>query len=109
MNEEEQFPQPPPSGGDATFRKIMWLCAALCPSAIGFACVHIKNPGQLLFPCLVVVDVICSVAGSLGLVRGMKTAASRAFLGLFLSVFFFVLNAVIVLFMGCSGIGGIGH
>jgi hypothetical protein len=30
-------------------------------------------------------------------------------LGFFLSIFFIVLNAMIVVFMGCSGIGEIGH
>jgi hypothetical protein len=107
MSEEKQFSQPPPDDDAEVFRKIMWLCAALFPSLIGFACLHMKPSGQSLLLLLVAVDLICSVAGSIGLVRRMKSAASQVFWGFFFSLFFFVLNALIVLFMGCSGMGRI--
>jgi hypothetical protein len=109
MNEDNQYSQPPLNEGGAPFWKIMWLCAALLPSFIGFAYAYFRNTGPSFTPLLAAVDLVCSVSGSLGLVRGMKSASTRGLLGLFLSVFFFVLNAIIVLFMGCSNVGGIGH
>jgi hypothetical protein len=107
MNEEEQSPQPPPNDEEETSRKIIWLFAAFLPSVIGFACLHIKKPIPSLFGLLVAIDVVCSVAAGKALVRGMKDEASRIFLGVFLSLFFIVLNALIVLFIGCSGMGRI--
>jgi hypothetical protein len=107
MNEEEKMPRPPPNKGDESVRKVIWLFAAFFPSAIGIASLHLKNPGQLLFPVLVTLNLIFSVAASVGLVRGMKNGGFQFIIGFFLIPFFFVINALIVLFIGCSGMGRI--
>ena|SRR5579863_9073404 len=109
MNEESSLPQPPPSERDKSFRKVMWLLAAFVPSALGVACFHLKERGRELLPYVVVVNLVISVAASVGLVRGMKNAGAQFILGLFLIPFFFVLNVLIVFFVGCSGMGRIGR
>jgi len=107
MNEEQQASPPPPDENNAAAWKVMWMCAAFIPSVVGMACLQWKSKGQWPFLLVVSLDLICSLAGSIGIVRGMKNGALRMFLGFALSVFFFILNAVIVLFMGCSGTGRI--
>lgn len=107
MDDQKEPTQPPPKDGDAYVVKMVWLCAAFFPSAIGIACLHFKNPFRWLFPLILTLNLIFSVAASIGLVRGMRSAASKFILGFFLILFFFVLNALIVLFIGCSGMGRI--
>ena len=107
MNEESNLPKPPPNEGDESVLKVIWLLAAFVPSLIGIACLHIKNQGQVLLPLLVVLNLVLSVAASVGLVRGMKNGGAQFIIGFFLIPFFFVLNVLIVLFVGCSGMGRI--
>jgi len=107
MSEEQNLPQPLPNDGDGSTPKIVWLFAAFFPSVIGIASLYTKNPGQWLVAVLVVLNLVCSVAASAGLVRGMKKEGIQVIVGFFLFVFLFVLNALIVLFVGCSGKGRI--
>jgi hypothetical protein len=104
MSEENQFSQPPPGDENKRFPKIIWLFVALCPSLLGFAFFRLRMAGQFALAILVIVDLICSVAAAAGLVRGIKSAAAQAFFRLFLGGFFFVLNGLMVLFVGCSGV-----
>jgi len=108
MNEESNLPKPPPNEGDESVLKAIWLLAAFVPSVIGIACFQVKNPGRGLLPLLIALNLILSVAATVGLVRGMKSGGAQFIIGLFLIPFFFVLNVLIVLFVGCSGMGRIG-
>ena len=107
MNEENNQLKPPPDEDTESVRKAIWLLAAFVPSVVGIACLQIKNPGQGMLPLMLVADLICSVAASVGLVRGMKNGGAQFIIGFFLIPFFFVLNGLIVLFVGCSGMGRI--
>ncbi len=107
MNEDGKLPQPPPNESEEALRRLMWLLAAFLPSVIGIACFHLKKPRQGLLPLLVGVNLALSVAASVGLVRGMKNVGAQFILGLFLIPCFFVLNTLIVLFVGCSGMSRI--
>ena len=111
MNKEEDTFQPPSRKDDEGIHKILWLCAAFIPSVIGVALSRNSRTMQWPFgtgfargenELLLALGVICSVAASIGLARGRKTAESRVRLGFVLSLFFFGLNAVIVLFIGCT-------
>jgi hypothetical protein len=107
MSEEQNLPPPPPNDGDKSFLKIIWLFAAFVPSVIGIACLHIRQPAGWLYPVLTLLNLFLSVAAAGGLVRGMKQGGMKTVVAFFLFVFFFVLNALIVVFVGCSGTGRI--
>ncbi len=107
MNEEHNLPEPPADEEAESVRMAIWLLAGFAPSVIGIACLQIKNPGQGMMPLLLVVDLICSVVASIGLVRRMENEGARFATGFFLVPFFFVFNAFIVAFVGCSGTGRI--
>ena len=107
MNEDNNLPNPSLGNGSDPVRKIIWLFAAFFPGVAGIICLNIKNPGSWLFPALLILNLVFSVASSVGLVKGMKNEGSQFALGFFLTGFFFVLNAFIVLFVGCSGMGRI--
>jgi len=107
MNEEKNLSKSPTHDGDESVLKMIWLFAAFIPGAIGIACLHLKNPGRWLFPLLIALNLMFSVAASVGLVHGMKDGGVQFIIGLFLAPFFFVLNTLIVLFVGCSGMGRI--
>jgi hypothetical protein len=102
MSDDKIIP-PTPGEPNEGVPKLMWLGVALAPTVIGLICFQARTAALPLFPLLVILDVVCSIAGSVGLVRGTRDAAARVFLGLFLTAFFFILNALIVLFIGCSG------
>ena len=107
MDEKTNSTPPPPNDGDRFVAKLLWLCAAFIPSVIGVACLQLKNPGQGLLPALLILNLVFCVTASIGLLQGMKSEASRFIFAVFLILCFFVLNTLIVLFIGCSGMGRI--
>jgi len=107
MNLDRNQPDPPPKGDEEAIRKLIWLAAAFIPSIIGIACLHIKSPGPGLFPILGNINVFVSLSASIELLRGIKSKTTLAFAVLFPTPFFFILNALIVVFVGCSGMGRI--
>jgi len=107
MNEESDPPRFPANNGEGAGRRILWLLTAFVPSVIGTVCFQLKNIGSWLLPVLILLTLICCVAASVGLVRGMKNKAAQPIVGLLLIPFFIGLNVLIVLFIGCSGMGRI--
>jgi hypothetical protein len=107
MNEANNPPPPPPNGNDEVSLKIIWLLVAFIPSLIGIACLQIKNSDQWLVLILVVINVLFSMVAGAQLVRGIRNGLTQSIAGLFLVLFFFILNALIVVFVGCSGMGRI--
>jgi hypothetical protein len=83
-------------------RELMWLLTAFAPSLLGIPCLYIINPGRWLFQVLAFINFLCSVTASAALVRGMRAGLTQCIAGLFIATFLFVLNACIVLFVGCS-------
>jgi membrane-associated HD superfamily phosphohydrolase len=107
MNELENPNPPPPDKEDQAFRKLVNVVVALLPSAIGILCFQFKFASPNVLPVMVIVNAVLSAVGSAGLVRGMKNATSAVITGILLTGFFFGLNAIIVVFVGCSGMGRI--
>jgi hypothetical protein len=95
---------PPPNSNAPT--GILWLFVAFIPSVVGIICFQTKS-GLGLLPILVIVNIGCSIFGAAGVVRGIKSEGTRIVLGVLLMPVFFVLNAFIVLAVGCSGMGRI--
>jgi hypothetical protein len=106
MNDERKISHPAPGEEDRSVRKLVWMGVAFIPSLFGMACLQYNSHGNW-GDWLMLINLIASVAGSVGIVRGMKTVESRVVWGLFLSLFFFGLNEIIVLFVGCTT--GFGH
>jgi hypothetical protein len=103
----EQNPKPPPGSDEVVFRKVISLFIAFVPSIVAVISFGFKNPAQWLLPTLIWTDVVCSVVAAVGLLSGMKDKAAQVGLSILLAIFFFGLNAIIALFIGCSGGGGI--
>jgi hypothetical protein len=106
MDDQEHNVEPPPYE-EPKPRYALWWIVALSPTAFGLLCIGLRDNGRFLLMICPVLDVICSVVGGIGLACQAKTAASRFFAGLFMVPFFILLNAAIVLFIGCSGVGRI--
>ena len=96
-----------PNGDINPFPRIIWLFCAFVPSALAIVSFKIKNPGQWLAPSLLILAVVCSFASALGLLSGMKDKIVRSILAVLLAIVFFILNVLIALFVGCSGMGRI--
>ena len=105
MNDENGLPELPPNGEDRYSRKMMWLLAAFLPSAIGIACVYLIKSDSKLWFLIHGLDLILCVVASVNLVRGMTDKTVQIIAGFFLSIFFFLLNTLIVVSAGCSQIG----
>ncbi|MEI7533226.1 MAG: hypothetical protein WCK57_02575 [Verrucomicrobiae bacterium] len=93
-----------PDGKDKPLTKIIWLFCGFVPSVIAIAGLKIAGPG--LIPFLLVLNLVSSMVSGLGLIRDIKNKYLAFFLGLFLVLFFLLVNAYIVVFLGCSGAGG---
>ena len=105
MNEENGLPELPPNAENRYSRKMMLLLAALSPSAIGIACVYLIKSDSKLWPLVHGLDLTLCVVASVGLVRDMTDKTVKIIAGFFLSIFFFLLNTLIVVSAGCSQIG----
>jgi hypothetical protein len=86
---------------------VVWVMCAFVPSIAGIASLQIKPQGQWVFPCLLVLNILCSLAAAFGLVSRMKDDGMRVLCGLLLAIFLFFMNVVIVVFAGCSSMGRI--
>jgi len=94
----DKTPQPPPAtGGSAGF---LWLFCAFAPGLVAIPLLNVGGPALLFV--LFGLNVICSILAGTCLVQKMKNGVARFFLGLFLMGIFFVMNAFIVLYVGCS-------
>jgi hypothetical protein len=103
----EENPKPPPNSDEIVFRKVISLLIAFVPSIVAVISFGFKNPAQWLLPALILTNVVCSAIAAFGLLNGMKDKVAQAGLSILLTIFFFGLNALIALFIGCSGRGGI--
>ena len=55
------------------------------------------------FQLLIFFNVVCSLVSSIGLTRGTKIIGVRVLTSLLLLPAFFLMNAIIVVFVGCNG------
>ena len=104
MNEENGSHETPPEDRYQPFGKIIWLPVALIPSviAIGMLSLGVQSAGLWLLCFLIALNVLFSVAASVGFMRGLKDEAVQILGGLLLTALFFALNAGIVIFAGCA-------
>jgi uncharacterized membrane protein YphA (DoxX/SURF4 family) len=103
----EDNPKPPPSSDEIVFRKVISLCIAFVPSIVAIISFGSKSPAPGFLTILIWTNIVCSAIGTLGLLSGMKDRAAQVGLSILLIIFFFGLNAIIAVFIGCSGTGGI--
>ena len=100
MNEEPgqiRSNEPPRGNGSSGF---LWLFCAFVPALIALPLLNVAVPALVFV--ILGLNVICSFLAGTGLVQGMKDGVARFFLGLFLTGVFFVLNVIIVVYVGFS-------
>ena len=102
MNEEPNRP----NETKEQLSPVVWLVCAFIPSLMAIACLSMRNSPSWLGFWLVVANAGCSLAAGIGLLSGIKMQVVRIIIGMLLAGFFFVLNVFIVVFAGCSGMGG---
>ena len=103
MSDEPKQPKEPDGEGKSS-AKISWLFFAFLPSVIAIICFKTNSAG--LFPALLILNLFCSMISSFGLIRGIKNKFAAFFVGLFLVLFFLLVNTLIAVFIGCSTAGG---
>ena len=105
MSDEPNQPNQP-NGEGRQFLLLVWLLCAFVPSLVGILSLEIKNAPQGLGILLLILNAGCSLCSGIGLLSGIKDQVLRVIFGVLLGGFFFVLNVFIVIFVGCSGMGG---
>jgi hypothetical protein len=85
----------------------IWLLCAFVPSLVAIPCWGLKSPVPALVPLLVILNIVCSLTAGIKLLGRTKAQDLRIALGFLLGVFFFVMNVVVVVFVGCSGMSRI--
>jgi len=105
MSDETNPPQKPDDENNSGL-KFLWLFCAFVPSLVAISFMGMKNPPQWFGVFALFLDAACSLLAGVGLLSGMKDQVVRVILGVFLGGVFFVLNVIIVVFVGCSGMGG---
>jgi NAD/NADP transhydrogenase beta subunit len=105
--EDEPIKPDEPNEKKPPILNIILLFTAFIPSVVAMLSLRIKNPGQWLAPSLLVLDAVCSFAAAIGLLSAIKNKSVQPILTLVLAVFFFSVNVLIVIFVGCSDMGRI--
>jgi hypothetical protein len=109
MNDEIKPPPGPPKSWrtNRPWLVIVWFAVAFLPSVAAIPLLKqlTRNVGAGLW-LLAGLGAVCCVVAGIGIMRVVESRALRIVFGLCLAVGFFVLNALIVFFMGCvAGMG----
>ena len=96
--------EPPPKESGLKF---LWLLAAFVPSVAGIVCLNMRPVPQHLLTFILLASFFSSFVCSFRLLSHMKDKTHQSLCAALLGVFFFGLNIVIALFVGCSGMGRI--
>lgn len=99
-------PQPDGTGGNP-LPAILWLFVAFIPSLVSIHFLGARNPPQWLATALLILSATCCLCSGFGVLAGVKDVSLRIVLGLVVAIAFFVLNVIVVIFVGCSGMGRI--
>jgi hypothetical protein len=94
---------PKPELKDNTGIIVLWLLFAFVPCFVAIPLMN--NPSPTVSGGLLILTVTCSLCSGIGVLRGVKNQAARILLGLVLAGVFFVLNVIVVVFIGCSNMG----
>jgi hypothetical protein len=98
----------PPDGSDKKAGLVFaWLIVAFVPSAISIALLGVKNVPQWSVTALLFIGAGCCLCSAFGMLSSVKDSVARAILGLLLAGGLFVLNVLVVVFVGCSNMGRI--
>jgi hypothetical protein len=106
MSDELNQPEEPKSG-KVTLPKSVWLLCAFIPSLLWIPIVGMKNPPDWALKPLWIVTIFCCLLAGVKILDGMKDRVNQFVFGFLLAVVFFLINAVIVIAVGCSGGGRI--
>jgi hypothetical protein len=98
---EDNF-TPPPVPGRNTFYKILWVVAAFFPSLVGIALVSMTNTDNGALSFLIILNIVCCIAASMGLVQGIEPRWLQVLVAVLLIPAVFVANVFIVVFVGCT-------
>jgi len=101
MNEEIN-PSQKPGGNGSSGLKILWLFLAFIPSLVTILGFETRTPREGFGMFALILGITCSLLAGIGLLNGMKDRVVRVVLGIALGGVFFLLNFIIVLFVGCS-------
>jgi hypothetical protein len=85
----------------------LWLLVGLAPIPLLLVLASANAPHPTLAASALIICPICNLCGGIGCLGGIKNAAVRIILGLFLAAFFFGLSVIVALFQACSHSGGI--
>jgi hypothetical protein len=85
----------------------LWLLVGLAPIPLLLVFASANAPHPVLAASALIICLICNLCGGIGCLGGIKNAAVRIILGLFLAAFFFGLSVIVALFQACSHSGGI--
>jgi hypothetical protein len=96
----------PPVEDKVIIEKMASLVVVFVPSILAIFLISFKYAPSWILPVLAILNLLCSAVGSVGLVRGLKHDSMKFLLVCVLVPFFFLLNVLIVIFIGCSGQGG---
>ena len=81
------------------------LVFQLLAAVFGIICLQLKNMNQGWLVFFIALDFVCSIASGAALMAGIKSGLGKNLLIFFLMIALFVLNAFIVLFIGCTEYG----
>ena len=99
---KDESPGPPRKPGNWSMAAL-WLVVAFVPSVLALALWNNSSPG--IGPIVLVPGIGCCLVSGFGITSGMKDSVVRMFAGLLLAGVFFLLNVIIVVLIGCSGMG----
>jgi len=106
---EESSPDPKKTSNAGL--AVVWLIVAFVPSLIALPMAKPMVNGNPPIPLglLLVMGAGCCFGSAFGILRKVERPEQRIFLAAFLGIGFFVLNVIIVVFIGCSSmLGGLG-
>jgi hypothetical protein len=106
MDDSPNNLQPENSGGN-TGNSIAFLILAFIPCLVGIGMLNYKIKGDWQFNFLFMLDVVCSLISGIGILGGIKDVGTKFAVAVLVVPFFFVINAFIYFFVGCSSIGRI--
>lgn len=80
----------------------MWLIVAFVPGAISVPLLGARHLFEWSPIAVLIIAAACCLCSAFGMLGGVKEQAVRIILGLLLAGAFFVLNMIIVVFVGCT-------
>ncbi len=100
MNEDPSTLPPVPR--NKAGQKIIWVLVVFLPSLGGIPVVSMTTTDNGALSFLVILNLVCCIAASIGLVRGIEARWLQVLVACLLIPGFFVINAILTFFIGCA-------